>query len=82
MDDNSKKSIWGLEVTHLPAQYILTLEPVSIFVGNGKMTSNTCDSLRFWVHQQLAKELFFKLIILTPLGFKKVAWRLVYDTLH
>ena len=46
------------------------------------MTSNTGDSLRFWFHQQLAKELLFKLGILTPLGFKEVAWRLVYDTLH
>ena len=46
------------------------------------MTSNTGDSLRFWVHKQLAKELLFKLGILTPLFFKEVAWRLVYDTLH
>ena len=46
------------------------------------MTPNTGDSLRLWVHQQLEKELFFKLGILTPLGFKEVAWRLVYDTLN
>ena len=46
------------------------------------MTSKTGDSLQFWVHQQLAKELIFKLGILTPLGFKGVSWRLVYDTLH
>ena len=46
------------------------------------MTYNTGDSLLFWVHQQLAKELFFKLGILTPLGFKGVTWRMVYDTLH
>ena len=46
------------------------------------MTSNTGYSLRFWVHQKLAKELLFKLGIRTPLGFKEVAWRLVYDTLH
>ena len=46
------------------------------------MTYNTSDILRFWVHQQLGKEIFFKLVILTPLGFKEVSWRLVYDTLH
>ena len=46
------------------------------------MTSNIGDSLQFWVHKQLEKELFFKLGILTLLGFKEVAWRLVYDTLH
>ena len=66
----------------MPAQEIFPLETVAIFVGNENMTSNTGDSLRLWVHQQLAKELFFKLFILTSLGFKEVAWRLVYDTLH
>ena len=46
------------------------------------MTANTDDNLIFWVHQQLAKELFYKLGIPTPLGFKEFAWSLVYDTLH
>ena len=46
------------------------------------MTYNTADSLRFWFHQQLTKELLFNLGILTPLGFKEVAWRPVYDILH
>ena len=66
----------------MPAQETFLLEPVAIFVGNENMTSNTGDSLRFWVHQQLSKELLFKLDILIPLGFKAVTWRLVYDTLH
>ena len=82
MDDHAKKVIWGLEGLHLPAQDIFLLKPVAIFVGDEKVTSNTGGSLRLWVHQQLAKELFFKLGIMTPLGFKEVAWRLVYDTLH
>ena len=82
MDDHVKNVIWGLEGLHFPAQEIFPLETVSIFVGNEKMTSNTGDSLRFWVHQQLTKKLLFKSGILTPLGFKEVDWRLVYDTLH
>ena len=82
MDYHANKVIWGLEVIHLPAQEIFPLEPVAIVVVNENMTSNTCYSLRFWVHQQLSKELFFRLVILTPLVFKEVAWRLVYDTLH
>ena len=82
MDDHAKKLILGLEGMHLPAQEIFPLEPVAIFVGNENMTSNTGDSLRFWAHQQLAKELFFKTVILPPFGFKEVDWRLVYDTLH
>ena len=66
----------------MSAHDILPLEPFTIFVGNEKMTSNTGESLQLWVNQQLAKEIFFKLGILKPLGFKEVAWRLVYDILH
>ena len=82
MDDHAKNVLWGIEGLHLPAQEIFPLEPVAIFVGNEKMTSNTGDSLQLWFHKQLEKELFFKLGFLTLLGFKEVAWRLVYDTLH
>ena len=82
MDDQAKNVIWVLEGLHLPIQDNFPLEPVLIFVGNEKMTFNTGDSLLFWVHQQLAKKIFFKLVILTPLGFKEVVWMLVYDTLH
>ena len=46
------------------------------------MESNTSDSIQFWVPQKLAKELLFKLGILTPLVFKEVYWWLVYDTLQ
>ena len=55
MDDHAKKVIWGLEGLHLPAQEIFPLEAVAIFVGNEKMTPNTGDSARLWVHQQLSK---------------------------
>ena len=82
MDDHAKKLIWGLEGMHFTAQYIFPLKPFVIFVGNKKMTFNTGDSLRFWFHQQLAKELLFKLGILKSLGFKEVTWRLLYDTIH
>ena len=46
------------------------------------MTSNTGDSLQLWVHQQLAKEVSFKLGILAPLVFMVVAWSLVHIKLH
>ena len=82
MDDHAKNVIWGIKGLHLPDQEIFPLEPVAIIVENEKMTSNTGDSLWFWFYQQLVKELLFKLGILTPLGFKEVSWRLVYDTFH
>ena len=81
MDYQAKNFIGGIEGLHLPAQDILPIEPVAIFVGNEKMTYNTGDSLRLWFHQHLAKKIFFKLGILTLLVFKEVACSLVYDTL-
>ena len=82
IDDHEKKVIWGLEGLQLTIQEIFLIEPVAIFVGNENMTSNTGDCLRFWFHQQLAKGLFSKLGILTLLGFKESAWRILYDKLH
>ena len=67
---------------HLPSKEIFPIEPVAIFAGNEKIAYNTGDSLQFWVRQHLSKELLFKIVILTLLGFKEVSWSLVYDTLH
>ena len=69
MDDHAKNVIWFHEGLHLSSQEIFPLKPVAIFVVNEKMTSNTGDSLQFWVNKHLAKELLYKLGILKPLGF-------------
>ena len=46
------------------------------------MTSDTGESIRFWVHKILAAQTMFQLGILSADAFQEVAWRQVYDTLH
>ena len=58
------------------------MEPVSVFINNEKMTSDTGGAIRFWAHKHLAEEVFCKLQILDPRQFQHVAWHLVYETLH
>ena len=74
--------IWGLEGEELPPQGVFPLEPVAVFIGGEKMTSDTGECLRFWAHRKLAKELYLKHKILTPVQYEEVAWKSVYDTLH
>jgi hypothetical protein len=81
-DLRAKGAIWGLEGCELPPQEVFPLEPVAVFVGKEKMTSDTAESLRFWAHHKLAEATFFSLGILSPHGFQEVAWKQVYATLH
>ena len=73
MDGIAKLVIWGMEGHQLPPQEVFPLEPVSIFVGTEKMTSDTGGEIRFWAHKQLAEEVFSKLKIMDPTQFKQVA---------
>jgi hypothetical protein len=58
------------------------LEPMGLFMGNKKMTSNTGEDIRFWAHQQLAKTFYNTHKILTPTQFECVNWASVHRTLH
>ena len=82
VDIHAKRAIWGLEGDELPPQEMFPLEPVAVFVGQEKMTSDTAESLRFWAHRKLAKDTFFHLGIMSSDAFDEVAWRPVYDALH
>jgi hypothetical protein len=82
VDLHAKRVIWGLDGDELPPQEIFPLEPIAVFVGDEKMTSDTGTSLRFWAHKILAEQTFFKLGIMSSHSFQEVAWRHVYDALH
>ena len=50
MDLHAKGVIWGLEGGEMPSQKVFPLEPVSIFVGEEKMTLDTGERIRSWAH--------------------------------
>ena len=82
MDLYAKRVVWGLEGRELPSKKTFPLEPVAIFVGNEKMTSDTGERIRFWAHRQLARQIFHSLNILPGKVFDEVAWKQVYGVFH
>ena len=66
----------------MPKQKCFPLEPISVWVGEDKMTSDTSKLLRFWVHKQLSERTFNQLVLMSLEHFKEVVWRQVYDALH
>ncbi len=58
------------------------LEPVGLFIGDKKMTSNTGDQIRFWAHRQLAKEFFNDRKILLHSQFESIDWISIHQMLH
>ena len=64
------------------SSHMFPLEPVGIFVGGKKMTSETGGKIRFWAHHQLAREYYIDQKISSPLQFDLVNWQSVYRTLH
>ena len=69
-DGDAKNVIWGLEGKEIPLQEEFPLEPVEVFIGGKKMTSDTGKILWFWAHRRLAKELYFKCKLLNPQQFE------------
>jgi hypothetical protein len=65
----AKEVIWDLDGEDLPPQGVFPLEPVAIFVGQEKMTSDTAESLRFLEHLKLAQQTFYTNKILLASGF-------------
>ena len=79
---HAKRVVWGLNGNKLSHQEVFPLEPVAVFLEQEKITSDTSKEIRFWAHQTLAKETFFKLGLMSVSSFREVAWRQVNDTLH
>merc|ERR1712086_667377 len=66
----------------LAPQEVFPLEPVAVFLGKEKMTSDTSKEVRFWAHRTLAEETYSKLGLMPVSSFREVAWRQVNETLH
>jgi hypothetical protein len=76
------ESIWDLQATNLPAQQAFPLEPISVFVGQTKITADTDGYVRYWAHRHLAEANFHSLGILFAQEFEYVDWEMVYETLR
>lgn len=67
---------------HLPKSQPFPLEPICMFVGGEKMTSDTGPHISFGAYRQLAKAFFKSQGILSNAQFEEVDWKSVHGTLH
>ena len=63
-------------------QRAFPLEPITLFVGEEKITSESGPVIRYTAQRQEARALFYSQHILNPEQFDAVAWKQVYRSLH
>ena len=63
-------------------QRAFPLEPITLFVGEEKITAESGPVIRFAAQKQEARALFYSQHILHPAQFDAVAWQQVHRSLH
>ena len=58
------------------------LEPICVFLGKNKLTSDKGERLRFWAHRQMAKSHFHEKSILFAQQFDMVDWDSIHTALR
>ena len=81
-DITAKNVIWGLAGEQLPIQRVFPLEPVAVYIGKEKMTSDTGPRLRFWAHKHLARAFYEEARVLNNDQFDEVDWESVHSALY
>jgi hypothetical protein len=82
VDAGAKRALWNVVRTAQPEKRCFPLEPIACFVGKEKLTSESGDLLRFWMHRRLAREALVDSKVLNIRQFDAIAWDAVYDGLH
>jgi hypothetical protein len=77
----AKGVVWGLAGEKLPKQDMFPLESIAVYVCDDKLSSEMSKHVRFWVHKQIAKEVFAKLCILDEGQIDEVEWGMVWGAL-
>jgi hypothetical protein len=81
MDYHAKKAIWDMGPACDETTRRFPLEPVCVFLGKNKLTSDKGKELRFWVHRKLARSAYHDMKILDVRQFDKVDWEMVHALL-
>ncbi len=58
------------------------LEPIGLFVGGQKMTSETGEHIRFWAHLQLARKYYSNHKLLSFEQFNLINWKYIHHALY
>jgi hypothetical protein len=81
MDFYAKQAILGETNGQDTTTKRFPLEPICVFLGRNKLTSDKGDRLCFWAHKQVTKESFYESKIMFE-EFELVDWEMVYLALH
>ena len=73
--------VWGLAGEKLPKQGMFPLEAVAMYVEEDKLSSDMTKHVRFWVHKNIANEVFTKLRVLGEGQFEEGEWGMVWGAL-
>jgi hypothetical protein len=81
-DHGAKDKIYSTVEEGVQRQREFPLEPLALFVGGEKVTTESGSLIRFEAHQKEAKAVMLERKVLDPSTFEEVAWRHVHRTLH
>jgi hypothetical protein len=81
-DIEAKARIQTADFSNLPPQRPFPLEPLTLYVGDEKMTTDSGAAIRFAAHKVEARALYHACGILNTSAFDKVWWEVVHGTLH
>ena len=64
-DGMAKGVVWGLAGKECQKQKMFPLEPIAIFIGKYKLTTDMTGELWFWVQKKIAETVFDKLCLMS-----------------
>lgn len=82
MDEKAKAAIRKLHADSIPPQREFPMEPLAIYAGKDKITTESGSFIRFWAHRQLAKSYFAGKQVLDPAAFEQVDWKNYYAVMR
>jgi hypothetical protein len=81
MDYHAKKAIWETIPDPEAPTKQFPLEPICVYLGNNKLTSDKGERLKFWVQQQQARSFYHNADIIYGPQFNTIDWEMVHTTL-
>jgi hypothetical protein len=82
VDAGAKKCLLEVDASGLVVCCRFPLEPIACYMGKDEMTSDTGNTIQFWVHRRLAREALVDGKVLVERQFNAMAWEAMYAVLH
>lgn len=81
MDQRAKHILLEHQWDNRGKPVTLPLEPITVVVGNDKVTSASGPLVRYWCHRRVAKAFYSEKNLLYPREFESLDWEMVHEAL-